>query len=465
MADNFTIYVVNRQVGCDNEVFKVVSADPCDDFLVQLVDTSVGQGPFDIYVDSLDNDPIETDVTRSELITGVTIILNCNTPTPTITATNTPAASASNTPTVTRTQTQTPTPSTTLGVTPTSTQTVTPTLTTTPTNTASLTQTPTRTITRTPTTTVSLSQTPTRTALGTQTPTQTPTITQTQTPTRTLTQTPTKTPGGTATQTPSNTQTPSQTRTPTQTQTPSNTQTPSQTRTPTQTQTPSQTRTQTPSRSQTPSQTRTQTPSPSTPAPPALLFMESSDDAVDAGSESTDILTYMLANASGWFGFQTSGLPTSADVADVLIWMDWPGFKNGTVNVPAVITSDVPQTTTGTNDSYGNPIEAYKFKTIQVPGGSATGNVYYIILTPRELVSGGTKKYSQIGINYNNAPTSLVNTNTDTTTRGFNVTYGGSNWVNTTYFISTNGLGNGFNNGAAGVPDLTNNYFRGGTLI
>jgi hypothetical protein len=58
-----------------------------------------------------------------------------------------------------------------------------------------------------------------------------------------------------------------------------------------------------------------------------------------------------------------------------------------------------------------------------------------------------------------------VNTNTDTTTRGFNVNYGGSNWVNTTYFISTNSRGNGFNNGAAGVPDLTNNYFRGGTLI
>jgi hypothetical protein len=465
MADNFTIYVVNRQVGCDNEVFQIVSADPCDDFLVQLVDTSVGQGPFDIYVDSLDSDPIETGVTRSELITGVTIILNCLTPTITPTPTNTPIATIPFTPTPTVTSTQTPTPSKTIGSTPPVTATPTQTRTQTPSNTTSTTPTPTNTITRTPTTTVSLSQTPTRTALGTQTPTPTPTTTLTQTPTRTPTQTPTRTPGGTAaiTSTPTQTRTQTPTNSPSFTSTP--TQTPSQTRTQTPTQTPSQTRTQTPTRSQTPSQTRTQTPSPSVPAPPALLFMESSDDAVDAGSESTDILTYMLANASGWFGFQTSGLPTSADVADVLIWMDWPGFKNGTVNVPAVITSDIPQTTTGTNDSYGNPIEAYKFKTIEVPGGSATGNVYYVILTPRELVSGGTKKYSQIGINYNNAPTSLVNTNTDTTTRGFNVNYGGSNWVNTTYFISTNSAGNGFNNGVAGVPDLTNNYFRGGTLI
>ena len=465
MATNVTIYVVNRQIGCDNEVYQIISANPCDDFLVQLVETSVGTGPFDIFIDSLDNTPIETGISRENLIIGITLILNCNTPTFTPTPTITPGATIPFTPTPTKTATQTPTPSQTIGSTPPVTPTPTQTRTQTPTNTTSVTSTPTNTISQTPTTTTTLTATPTRTARETQTPTQTRTQTPTSTPSNTVSQTPTRTPGATAnvTPTPTNTisQTPSKTAAITVTPTQTITQTPSKT----PANTPSKTPAITSTRTQTPTQTRTQTPTPSTPPPPALLFMESSDDVLGIGPESTDLATYMLANATGWFGFQLTGLPTSSDVADVLIWMDWPGFKYGTTNVPPVITAPVPQTTTGTNDAYGNPIQAYKFTTMQVPAGSTTGNIYYVILTPRELVNGGTQRYSQIGINYNGTATSLVSTNTDSGTRNLNLVYGGLNWSNTTYFISSNASGNGFNSGIPGAIDSTDNYFRAQSLI
>jgi hypothetical protein len=190
--------------------------------------------------------------------------------------------------------------------------------------------------------------------------------------------------------------------------------------------------------------------------------MESADDALGTGPQNTDILSYMLANASTWFGFQSSGLPLAGQEADVKIWMDWPGFKNGTTNVPAVLTSDIPQTTTGTNDTYGNPIEAYKFKTVQVPANSTRGNVYYIVIAPTTQLGGNV--YSSVEINYNNQPTNLLSTSTDTNVILLNITYTGSNWAKKTYKIFTNNFGRGYNVGVTKEYDPTNNYFRGGNL-
>jgi len=190
--------------------------------------------------------------------------------------------------------------------------------------------------------------------------------------------------------------------------------------------------------------------------------MESGDDAVFGPNANTDIGTYMLANASGWFGFQTSGAPNfPTDVNDFLIWMDWPGFTGGTANVPAVITASIPQSGGGT-DSYGNTIEAYKFLTTEIPANSTTGNVWYVVLAPLSMTN--NQVYQTIGIDYANAPTSLSNITTDSGIRASNIVYTGSNWPNTTYRVYTQSQNNGFNVGAFGVTDSTNNYFRGGTL-
>jgi len=275
-------------------------------------------------------------------------------------------------------------------------------------------------------------------------PTPTPTITQTPTPTVTPGLSPNPTP--TITSTPTTTPTTTSSPTPTPTQTNTETPTPTPTQTNTQTQTP------------TPTKTPTSTPSPIK----ALLFMESTDDVLFAGNPNTDLGSYMIANATSWYGFWTSGV-AGINATDLLIYMDWPGFKNGTTNVPAVIEIEIPQTSGGF-DSYGNSIEAYKFFTTEVTANTTTGNVWYSIFAPP--IKTNNKVYSSIGINYANAPTTLVNTSTEPTVYVYNIGYSGINWINGAYRVYTqSAVGNGFNTGSAGVIDSTNNYFRGGTLI
>ena len=426
MAQIYDIIVVNEADGCLNSVTNQYTITGCNQTVVVKFDgTNNAVGPFDIYTGSTGTTAIYTGVTRTEMIYGVVLTLTdpsafCGTPTPTPTPTLTPTS-------------QTPTPTPTPSFTPTNTTTpsVTPTLT----NTPSVTTTNTLTPTPTPTVTASSTVTPTVTPSNTQTPTVTPSVT----PTRTLTPTPTRT----ATMTPSVTAT--------------NTSTP--------TVTPSNTPTYTPTTSVTPTNTVTPTQTPTATLPPlqALIFMESGDDAGGTGPANTDILTYMLAGATSWFGFQNSGLPVfPGDLSDFLYWMDWPGFYTGTTNVPSTIKQTIPQSGGGT-DSYGNTIEAYKFYTTQIPANSTTGNIYYVVLAPKSMTN--NQVYSNIGINYNNAPNSLITTTTDSGVRGQDIVYSGSNWVNSTYRVYTQSPNNGFNTGVAGVTDTTNNYFRGGTLI
>lgn len=299
----------------------------------------------------------------------------------------------------------------------------------------------------------------------TSTPTPTPTITSTATPTTTVTATPTQTVTTTPTQsvTPTQTVTPtvSTTSTSTPTVTPTNTVTPTVSVTSSPTPTPTITRTATTTPTLTPTVTVTST-SGGGGGLNALLFMESTDDATFSGPASSDIGTYMSENASLWFGFQTSGI-VDINASDLAIYMDWPGFINGTSNVPSVKISQVPQTSGG-NDDYGNPIEAYKFKTIEVAANTTTGNVWYAAFVPPSLTN--NQVYQTIGINANNQPTSLTNTSTESTVYVLNVNYTGSNWPQGIYKVYTqSAAGNGFDIGTQGQTDSTNNYFRGGTLI
>lgn len=292
------------------------------------------------------------------------------------------------------------------------------------------------------------------TPVPTATPTSTPT--PTVTPSITFGVSPTATP--TATVTPTNTETPTVTPTTTPTVTPSATFGISPTATPTATITPSITESPTP--------TPTLTPSATFAGPPALIFIETSDDAVNpAGDPNTDILAYMVAGATDWFGFQTSGLPNLSNfnqLVDFLYWMDWPGFVSGTTNnTNGTITATIPQSSGGL-DTYGNAIEAYTFTTTEVPASTVTGNAYYVVLAPTSMTN--SQVYTQIGINYSNSPNSLVSFNTEPTVYAYNVVYAGSNWNNTTYRVYTQSPNNGFNNGVNGVLDTNNNYFRGSTL-
>jgi hypothetical protein len=239
------------------------------------------------------------------------------------------------------------------------------------------------------------------------------------------------------------------------------TPTPSVTST-TPTPTPSVTATHTPTATPTP----TLTPTPSgVVGAKALIFIESSDDAVNpVGNPNNDILAYMITNgASGWFGFQTSGIPNlPTDLNDFLLWMDWPGFVNGTANnTNGTLQSVIPQTSGGL-DLYGNVIDAYNFVTTEIPSNTVTGQAWYVVLAPISLTNNLT--YSTIGISYNDTPQSLVGYTTETSIKNTNIVYTGSNWFNTTYRIYTSAQNNGFTNGVQGQIDTTNNFFKGGTL-
>jgi hypothetical protein len=429
MAQIFDIIVVNEAEGCLNAVTNQYSITGCNqNIIVKFDGLNNAVGPFDVYVGSTGTTAIYVGVTRTEMIYGVVLTLSdpaasCGTPTPTPTPTVTPTS-----------QTPTPTQSPSLTPTKTVTPSVSPTLTSTPTVTP--TYTPTNTLTPTPsvTNTATPSVTPTNTASPTVTPSNTVTKTPTVTPTKTVTQTPTVTA--------SNTQTPSVT--------PTNTQTP----------------TVTPTNTATPTPTLTQTPTATPPPLQALIFMESGDDALATGTIYSDVVTYMITTgATSWFGFQTSGLPNFANPADIVdfkLWMDWPGFVTGTTNVPPTIQQSIPQSNGGT-DSYGNSIEAYKFLTTQIAANTTTGNIYYVVLAPYPMTN--NQVYSNIGISYTNTPTVLITTTTDSGVRSVNIGYTGPYWANTNYRVYSQSPNNGFNVGAAGVTDSTNNYFRGGTLI
>lgn len=123
----YTITVINNAVGCNNEIEQQVTISGCSTYIVRLASNSNAIGPFDVYLDSVIQYSAQT---RTEMLDGVVITLECGTPTPsptqtpTVTPTNqTPTA----TPTHTATPTVTPTNTATPGVSPTQTPTNTPT--------------------------------------------------------------------------------------------------------------------------------------------------------------------------------------------------------------------------------------------------------------------------------------------------------------------------------------------------
>jgi hypothetical protein len=131
----YSILVTNNYDGCTTEIEQQVDVTSCTNYIVRLTSNSNALGPFDVFVDSVIYYSAQT---RTEMLNGVVVTLDCPTPTPSITPTNTPTPSITPTigltptptPTVTETPTNTPTPG--ASSTPTETPTNTPTPTSTP---------------------------------------------------------------------------------------------------------------------------------------------------------------------------------------------------------------------------------------------------------------------------------------------------------------------------------------------
>jgi hypothetical protein len=131
----YSILVTNNYDGCTTEIEQQLNVTGCTNYIVRLTSNSNALGPFNVFVDSVIYYSAQT---RTQMLNGVVVSLECTTPTPSITPTNTPTPSI--TPTIGLTPTTTPTPSITPTVTPTSG--VSPTPTETPTNTPTPTSTP-----------------------------------------------------------------------------------------------------------------------------------------------------------------------------------------------------------------------------------------------------------------------------------------------------------------------------------
>lgn len=138
----YKLIVINTDPICENSVENIITGvTSCSRYFLQLNPSSHSKGPFDIYVDTIESIPIYDNITRDQFLAGVTVELDCVTPTPTKS--------------ITPTKTTTPTVTPTISVTPT----VTPTIPVTPSNTATPTITPSNTLT--PTSTVTPTITPT----------------------------------------------------------------------------------------------------------------------------------------------------------------------------------------------------------------------------------------------------------------------------------------------------------------
>jgi hypothetical protein len=444
----YSILVTNNAPGCNNNIEQQLSVTGCTTYIVRLASNSNALGPFNVYVDNVIYYSAQT---RTDMLNGVVVNLACVTPsptaTPTVTPTNTPTPSYGSSPTPTASLTATPTNT----ATPTQTATNTPTNTTTPTVTPSNTPTATPGATSTPTPTV----TPTNTQTITQTQTNTQTITQTQT----NTVTPTVTPTNTATYTPTPTNT--QTNTPTHTNTPTTTST--ATPTPTETVTPTTTATNTPTPTLTPTNTSTPTPT-FTPTPsstPASLFAYAFIDQA-AVTPRNNLSAWMQANGSSggtlFKGFNVAGSSVPAlDQATFNSQMNaYISYTGWGVYNPSIVVTGITSTSGGV-DTFGQPIQAYKFQTAVIPSGTFSGTSAWVTWFVSTAATNG-QTYSTI--NYGSTSAASATLTLPATYLGLVINYSGNTIPQGVYKMYTSYVSTEFRPLTGNLPQ----YYRGGTL-
>ena len=231
------------------------------------------------------------------------------------------------------------------------------------------------------------------------------------------------------------------------TQTPTNTVTPSET----PTNTPTPTITQTPTNTITP--TTTQTPTPTTPGLQAYLFIDSNNVTIRNALNS-----WMLSQGSSFRGFNINA-PSTTQVTFNTQMNSYISYSGWGVSEPSIITAPI-STTSGGNDSFGNPIVAYKFQTTQVlstvvPSGTFA---WYTWLVSTGATNG--QKYSTIkqGVSSGSMPDRTMST----TYNSLIINYTGSTNIPagtyimyTTYNLTDFRVDNGG----------SNYYYQGGTLI
>ena len=93
----------------------------------------------------------------------------------------------------------------------------------------------------------------------------------------------------------------------------------------------------------------------------------------------------MFNAGAAFYGFTNGSGPTRS--SDVTFYMDYFNQNSGEGDVPAIYTSNVPQSTGG-SDSFGNPIVQYKFETLEIPTGTVFGTAWYTFMIADQSIGG-----------------------------------------------------------------------------
>jgi len=250
------------------------------------------------------------------------------------------------------------------------------------------------------------------------------------------------------------TPTPTPTVTPTISITPSITPTisitPSNTRTPSLTPTSTITPTNTPTRTKTPTPTITPTVTPTTPEElDAYLFIE----PVDLNADFSEWMSGSLFRGfSNGIGPSISATTFNDQLNRYLSFSGWG------VTAPQIRTAKISQNSGGF-DEYGNLIQAYLFKTHEVPAYTTTGYSWYTWVIPN--LNTNRNLVSNIGVNEYSDPTALVPVNMNMLYASLTIEYSGFTIPQDFYHIYTTFSNTNFR--------LINNnnkiYFRGNSLV
>jgi hypothetical protein len=158
-----------------------------------------------------------------------------------------------------------------------------------------------------------------------------------------------------------------------------------------------------------------------------------------------------------FFGFtnftQPSAVPSEFN-DELNLYVNYSGWTNG--ELPMIVTSIVPQSTGGV-DSYGNPIVAYNFETVEIPIGTVDANAWYTWIIPVSLTNNETQ--TMIDINTNNSPNLMTAVSTEGTINSYTFTYSGTTIPKTTYKVYTT-----FPNTIFQINNSQNIYFKGNTI-
>jgi hypothetical protein len=135
-------------------------------------------------------------------------------------------------------------------------------------------------------------------------------------------------------------------------------------------------------------------------------------------------------------------------------YLSYPGWG---IYEPAIIEAPI-STTSGGNDAYGNPIEAYKFQTTQIPVGAFSATSWVMVFVATGSTNG--QKYSTVknGTSAGSMTSRVMNTNYNSLV----INYSGTTNIPTgTYKMYSTFAGTSFQLSTGFLP----NYIQGGTLV